>query len=68
MTPANTAQVAPVELGQIEAGRALITHGLESGDRIVVEGGYGLTQGERLAVTNGAAARPRARVAAAGAQ
>lgn len=68
VTPANTAQVAPVELGQIEAGRALITHGLESGDRIVVEGGYGLTQGERLAVTNGAAARPRARVAAAGAQ
>lgn len=60
VTASYAAQVVPVEVGQIEGGEALITRGLKSGDWIVVDGAYGLTQGQRVTITNRGEASYRA--------
>lgn len=50
VTPQGTAQMVPVQVAQIEGSDALIEQGLQPGERIVVDGAYGLTDGAPVAV------------------
>ena len=52
ITPNNTAEMRPVEVGQIDGGQALINSGLQEGERVVVDGQYKLQPGALVQVTN----------------
>ena len=47
-----TANRQPVQIGEIQNGVTVITHGVKAGDRIVVTGQYSLTQGARITEAN----------------
>jgi multidrug efflux system membrane fusion protein len=47
-----TANRRPVRIGEIQNGVTVIESGLQAGDRIVVSGQYGVTQGARVAEVN----------------
>ena len=40
------------QIGEIQNGVTVITHGVKAGDRIVVTGQYSLTQGARITEAN----------------
>jgi multidrug efflux system membrane fusion protein len=48
----NHARVVAVQVGQIEQGRALVDNGLAAGDRIIVDGSFGLSPGDQVRVTS----------------
>jgi len=48
VSPDQTVHVQPVQLGQIQEDRTVITSGLSAGDRIVISGQYRLAQGARV--------------------
>jgi multidrug efflux system membrane fusion protein len=52
-----TAELRSVHVAQIRDGRALIDHGLKSGDVVVVDGQYRLKEGSRVQQLHGKAAR-----------
>jgi multidrug efflux system membrane fusion protein len=60
ITPKNTAEMRPVEVGQIDGGQALINSGLQDGERVVVDGQYKLQPGALVQVTNPGGGRPLA--------
>jgi multidrug efflux system membrane fusion protein len=47
----NHARVVAVTVGQIEQGRALVDTGIAAGDRIIVDGAFGLSPGDPVRVT-----------------
>jgi multidrug efflux system membrane fusion protein len=47
-----TANRQPVQLGEIQNGITVISSGVKAGERIVVAGQYGLTQGARITEAN----------------
>jgi multidrug efflux system membrane fusion protein len=49
-----TAHRQPIEVGAIQDDQTVISNGVKAGDRIVVTGQYGLTQGARITETNSA--------------
>jgi multidrug efflux system membrane fusion protein len=52
-----TATLRPVHVVEISDGQALIDRGLKSGDVVVVDGQYRLTEGSRVRELHGKAAR-----------
>src|SRR5262249_14032446 len=52
ITPNNTAEMRPIEVGQIDGGQALIKTGLQEGERVVVDGQYKLQPGSPVQITN----------------
>ena len=52
ISPKETANRQPVQIGEIQNGVTVITNGVKAGDRIVLAGQYGLTQGARITETN----------------
>lgn len=52
VSPKGTANRQPVQIGEIQNGVTVITKGVKAGDRIVVAGQYGLTQGARITEAN----------------
>ena len=48
VSPDHTARPQPVKIEAIQDDRTVVADGLNAGDRIVVEGQYGLTQGARV--------------------
>jgi len=52
----NTVRRQPVKISEIQDNRTIISSGLKTGDRIIVTGQYGLTEGARIVETNGAQA------------
>ncbi|WP_456617612.1 MULTISPECIES: efflux RND transporter periplasmic adaptor subunit [unclassified Bradyrhizobium] len=52
-----TASLRPVHVAQISDGQALIDQGLKSGDVVVIDGQYRLTEGSRVRELHGKAAR-----------
>ena len=52
-----TAALRPVHVAQITDGKALIDQGLKSGDVVVIDGQYRLTEGSRVLELHGKAAR-----------
>ena len=50
-----TVEVRPLQVGPIEAGLALIDHGLEPGESVVVDGQYKLQAGSKVTVSAPAA-------------
>jgi multidrug efflux system membrane fusion protein len=60
ITPKNTAEMRPVEVGQIDGSQALINSGLQEGERVVVDGQYKLQPGALVQVTNPGGGRPLA--------
>ena len=52
VSPKETANRQAVQIGEIQNGVTVITHGVKAGDRIVLAGQYGLTQGARITETN----------------
>jgi RND family efflux transporter MFP subunit len=52
ITPGNTAEMRTVEVAQIDGGQALITSGLQEGERVVVDGQYKLQPGAPVQITN----------------
>lgn len=59
VTAQGTAEAVPVEVAQIEGSDALITKGLQPGDRVVVDGAYGLTDGAPVTPERSGAAPPQ---------
>ncbi|MDX3965393.1 MAG: efflux RND transporter periplasmic adaptor subunit [Bradyrhizobium sp.] len=57
VTDGETAALRPVHVAQISDGQALIDQGLKSGDVVVVDGQYRLTEGSRVRELHGKAAR-----------
>ncbi|MEY9884168.1 efflux RND transporter periplasmic adaptor subunit [Bradyrhizobium sp. USDA 329] len=57
VTDGQTAALRPVHVAQISDGQALIDQGLKSGDVVVVDGQYRLTEGSRVRELHGKAAR-----------
>ncbi|MDA9469128.1 efflux RND transporter periplasmic adaptor subunit [Bradyrhizobium sp. CCBAU 53415] len=57
VTGGQTASLRPVHVAQISDGQALIDQGLKSGDVVVVDGQYRLTEGSRVRELHGKAAR-----------
>ena len=55
--PDQTAELRSVHVAQISDGQALIDQGLKSGEVVVVDGQYRLTQGSRVKELHGKAAR-----------
>ena len=60
ITPKNTAEMRPVEVGQIDGGQALINSGLQDGERVVIDGQYKLQPGALVQVTNPGGGKPLA--------
>jgi multidrug efflux system membrane fusion protein len=56
VTPNQTADLHPVHVAQISDGQALIDQGLKSGDVVVVDGQYRLTEGSHVRELHGKAA------------
>jgi multidrug efflux system membrane fusion protein len=54
VSPKEMANRQPVQIGEIQNGVTVITKGVQAGDRIVVAGQYGLTQGARITEANSA--------------
>ena len=52
ITPNNTVEMRPVEVGQIDGGQALINSGLQEGEQVVVDGQYKLQPGAQVQITN----------------
>jgi multidrug efflux system membrane fusion protein len=52
-----TVALRPVHVAQISDGQALIDKGLKSGDVVVTDGQYRLTEGSRVHELHGKAAR-----------
>ncbi len=52
VSPKEAANRQPVQIGEIQSGVTVITRGVTVGDRIVVAGQYGLTQGARITEAN----------------
>ena len=48
--PDNTVERRAVEVAEVENGKAVIAKGLEPGERVVVEGQYGLDNGGRITI------------------
>ncbi|MHB0771213.1 efflux RND transporter periplasmic adaptor subunit [Bradyrhizobium sp. 5.13L] len=57
VTDSQTATLRPVHVAQISDGQALIDQGLKSGDVVVVDGQYRLTEGSRVRELHGKAAQ-----------
>ena len=57
VTDGETAALRPVHVAQISDGQALIDQGLKSGDVVVVDGQYRLTEGSRVRELHGKAAQ-----------
>ncbi|QOZ10507.1 efflux RND transporter periplasmic adaptor subunit [Bradyrhizobium sp. CCBAU 51765] len=57
VTGGQTAALRPVHVAQISDGQALIDQGLKSGDVVVVDGQYRLTEGSRVRELHGKAAQ-----------
>jgi len=57
VSPDQTATLRPVHVVEISDGQALIDQGLKSGDVVVVDGQYRLTEGSRVRELHGKAAR-----------
>jgi multidrug efflux system membrane fusion protein len=57
VTDGQTAALRPVHVAQITDGQALIDQGLKSGDVVVIDGQYRLTEGSRVRELHGKAAR-----------
>ncbi|TCU71205.1 multidrug efflux system membrane fusion protein [Bradyrhizobium sp. R2.2-H] len=57
VTKDQTAALRPVHVAQISDGQALIDQGLKSGDVVVVDGQYRLTEGSRVRELHGKAAQ-----------
>ncbi|MDQ8731698.1 efflux RND transporter periplasmic adaptor subunit [Bradyrhizobium daqingense] len=57
VSPDQTVALRPVHVAQISDGQALIDQGLKSGDVVVVDGQYRLTEGSRVHELHGKAAR-----------
>ncbi|MGY3037000.1 multidrug efflux system membrane fusion protein [Bradyrhizobium sp. USDA 4354] len=57
VTEGQTAALRPVHVAQISDGQALIDQGLKSGDVVVVDGQYRLTEGSRVRELHGKAAQ-----------
>lgn len=51
------AHIAPVTVGQARSGESLIDSGLTGAERVVTDGQYGLTDGAKVAVVSGDAAK-----------
>src|SRR6516165_820810 len=60
ITPNNTAEMRPVQVAQIDGGKALISSGLQEGERVVVDGQYKLQPGALVQVTNPGGGKPLA--------
>jgi multidrug efflux system membrane fusion protein len=58
ITPANTVEAQPVEVGPFADDVAVITAGLHSGDRVVTAGQYRLQPGARVAVAGATPPKP----------
>ena len=52
ITPNNTAEMRPVQVAQIDGGKALISSGLQEGERVVVDGQYRLQPGAPVQIQN----------------
>ncbi len=52
----STVRRQPVQISEIQDSRTIISGGLKTGDRIVVTGQYGLTEGARITETAAAQA------------
>ena len=57
VSPDQTAHRQPVEISAIEDDQTVVSSGLKAGDRIVVAGQYGVTQGARVSEASPAQAR-----------
>ncbi|QOG20735.1 MULTISPECIES: efflux RND transporter periplasmic adaptor subunit [Bradyrhizobium] len=57
VSPDHTAALRSVHVAQISDGQALIDHGLKSGEVVVVDGQYRLTEGSRVRELHGKAAQ-----------
>jgi multidrug efflux system membrane fusion protein len=57
IAPDGTAHVRPVTVAQISEGQALIDKGLQANETVVVDGQYRLTEGSRVRVLHGKAAK-----------
>ncbi len=55
VSPKETSNRQPVRIGEIQSGVTVITNGVKAGDRVVVAGQYGLTQGARITEANSSA-------------
>ena len=51
ITPDKTAEMRPVQVGQIDGGQALIDSGLQEGEQVVVDGQYKLQPGAPVQIT-----------------
>jgi membrane fusion protein, multidrug efflux system len=51
ITPDKAAEMRPVQVGQIDAGQALIDSGLQEGEQVVVDGQYKLQPGAQVQIT-----------------
>ena len=51
ITPDKTAEMRPVQVGQIDGGQALIDSGLKEGEQVVVDGQYKLQPGAPVEIT-----------------
>src|ERR1700730_1303518 len=51
ITPDQTAEMRPVQVGQIDGGQALIDSGLKEGEQVVVDGQYKLQPGAPVEIT-----------------
>jgi multidrug efflux system membrane fusion protein len=51
ITPNKTAEMRPVQVGQIDGGQALIDDGLQEGEQVVVDGQYKLQPGAPVQIT-----------------
>jgi membrane fusion protein, multidrug efflux system len=52
ITPNKTAEMRPVQVGQIDGGQALIDDGLQEGEQVVVDGQYRLQPGAPVQITS----------------
>jgi membrane fusion protein, multidrug efflux system len=50
----DTVHRQPIEIAAIEGGKTVISSGMKAGERVVVAGQYGLTQGAHITETNSA--------------
>ena len=53
----DVARMRAVTVVQSRSGEALLGSGVEGGERVVTDGQYGLTDGSKVAIVTGAAAR-----------
>jgi multidrug efflux system membrane fusion protein len=56
----STAELRPVKLGQRQGDLVVVEQGLQSGDRVIINGQLGVMPGGKVRVVTGAAAAPPA--------